>query len=112
MKLIPNNLDNCVLTNAAQRNTDSNDDHQINYLKSLRSLDGQTVSQYFSRSTKIINKIRELGVDSNPTWEDVYLSHVKSILTQVQQQDFGAVIPSINQMLSSLESKYGVVYNG
>ena len=109
MKLIPNNLDNCVLTNAAERNADPNDQHSLRYLQGLRSLDQQTVSQYFSRSTKIINKIRELGVDSNPTWEDVYLSHVKSIITQVQQQDFGAVVPSINQMLSTLESKYGVV---
>ena len=109
MKLIKHTLDNCVLSNAYQRNTDTSDDHDIKYLKSLRSLDQQTVSQYFSRSIKIINKIRELGVDSNSTWEDVYLSHVKSIITQVQQEDFGAVIPSINQMLSSLESKYGVV---
>ena len=109
MKLIPNNLDNCVLTNAAERNADPNDNHLLRYLQGLRSLDQQTVSQYFSRSTKIINKIRELGVDSNPTWEDVYLSHVNSIITQVQQQNFGAVVPSIFQMLSTLESKYGVV---
>ena len=112
MKLIPNNLDNCVLTNAAERNLDPNDQDALRYLQGLRSLDQQTVSQYFSRSTKIINKIRELGVDSNSTWEDVYLSHVKSIITQVQQQNFGAVVPAIYQMLSSLESKYGVVYNG
>ena len=107
MKLTPNNLDNCVLTIAAQIESVPSD--AIRYLKGLRLLDQQTVSQYFSRSIKIINKIRELGVDSNSTWEDVYLSHVKSIITQVQQEDFGAVIPSINQMLSSLESKYGVV---
>ena len=109
MKLIRHTLDNCVLSNAYQRNTDTSDDHDIKYLKSLRSLDQQTVSQYFSRSTRIINKIRELGVDSNPTWEDVYLSYVKSIITQVQQQDFDAVVPAIYQMLSNLESQYGVM---
>ena len=109
MKLIPNNLDNCVITNAAERNLDPNDKNALRYLQGLRSLDQQTVSQYFSRSTRIINKIRELGVDSNPTWEDVYLSYVKSIITQVQQQDFDAVVPAIYQMLSNLESQYGVM---
>ena len=109
MKLIPNNLDNCVLTNAAERYADPNDQHLLRYLQGLRSLDQQTVSEYFTRSTRIINKMRELGVDNNPTWEDVYLSYVKSILTQVQQQDFGAVVPAIYHMISNLESQYGVV---
>ena len=109
MKLIPNNLDNCVLTNAAERNADPNDNHLVGYLKGLRSLDQQTVSEYFTRSTRIINKIRELGVDNNPTWDDVYVSYVKSILTQIQQQNFDAVVPSIRQMISNLESQYGVV---
>ena len=109
MKLIRHTLDNCILSNAYQRNTDTSDDHDIKYLKSLRSLDQQTVSQYFTRSTRIINKIRELGVDNNPTWDDVYVSYVKSILTQIQQQNFDAVVPSIRQMISNLESQYGVV---
>ena len=109
MKLIPNNLDNCVLTNAAERNSDPNDNHLVGYLKGLRSLDQQTVSEYFTRSTKIINKMRELGVDNYSTWDDVYLSYVESIITQVQQQNYGAVVPAIYQMLSNLESQYGVV---
>ena len=109
MKLIPNNLDNCVLTNAAERNADPNDNHLLRYLQGLRSLDQQTVSEYFTRSTKIINKMRELGVDNYSTWDDVYLSYVESIITQVQQQNYGAVVPAIYQMLSNLESQYGVV---
>ena len=109
MKLIPNNLDNCVLTNAAERNADPNDNHLLRYLQGLRSLDQQTVSEYFTRSTKIINKMRELGVDNYSTWDDVYLSYVESIITQVQQQNHGAVVPAIYQMLSNLESQYGVV---
>ena len=109
MKLIRHTLDNCVLSNAYQRNTDTSDDHDIKYLKSLRSLDQQTVSQYFTRSTRIINKMRELGVDSNETWDSVDQSHVKSIMTLIKQQNFNAVIPSIRQLLSTLESQYGVV---
>ena len=109
MKLIKNTLDNCVLSNVVQRNTDTSDDHEIKYLKSLRSMDQQIVFQYFTRSTRIINKMRELGVDNNPTWDDVYVSYVKSILTQIQQQNFDAVVPSIRQMISNLESQYGVV---
>tara|TARA_B100001778_G_C18335974_1_gene515262 strand:+ start:340 stop:669 length:330 start_codon:yes stop_codon:yes gene_type:complete len=109
MKLIPNNLDNCVLTNALQRNIDSNDDRDIMYLASLKSIDQQTVSDYFTRSTRIINKMRELGIDNSPTWDDVYLSYAKFIIIQIQQQNFDAVIPAIEGMISSLESQYGVV---
>ena len=112
MKLISNNLDNCVITNAAERNSDPNDpndNHLVRYLKGLRSLDQQTVSEYFTRSTRIINKMRELGVDSNETWDSVDQSHVKSIMTLIQQQNFNAVIPSIRQLLLTLESQYGVV---
>tara|TARA_B100001996_G_scaffold20169_1_gene16311 strand:+ start:35 stop:364 length:330 start_codon:yes stop_codon:yes gene_type:complete len=109
MKLIKNTLDNCVLSNVVQRNTDTSDDHEIKYLKSLRSMDQQTVSEYFTRSTRIINKMRELGVDSNETWDSVDQSHVKSIMTLIQQQNFNAVIPSIRQLLLTLESQYGVV---
>ena len=53
--------------------------------------------------------MRELGVDSNETWDRVDQSHVKSIMTLIQQQNFNAVIPSIRQLLSTLESQYGVV---
>ena len=109
MKLIKHTLDNCVLSNAYQRNTDTSDDHDIKYLKSLRSMDQQIVFQYFTRSTRIINKMRELGVDSNETWDSVDQSHVKSIMTLIQQQNFNAVIPSIRQLLLTLESQYGVV---
>ena len=109
MKLIRNTLDNCVLSNVVQRNTDTSDDHEIKYLKSLRSLDQQIVSEYFTRSTRIINKMRELSVDSNETWDSIDQSHVKSIMTLIQQQNFNAVIPSIRQLLSTLESQYGVV---
>ena len=109
MKLIRNTLDNCVLSNVVQRNTDTRDDHEIKYLKSLRSMDQQTVSEYFTRSTRIINKMRELSVDSNETWDSIDQSHVKSIMTLIKQQNFNAVIPSIRQLLSTLESQYGVV---
>ena len=109
MKLIRNTLDNCVLSNVVQRNTDTSDDHEIKYLKSLRSMDQQTVSQYFTRSTRIINKIRELGLDSNETWDGIDQSHVKSIMVLIKQKNFDAVIPSIRQLLSTLESQYGVV---
>ena len=108
MKLIRHTLDNCVLSNAYQRNTDTSDDHDIKYLKSLRSLDQQTVSQYFTRSTRIINKMRELGVDSDETWDGIDQSHVKSIMTLIKQENFGAVVPSIRQLLSNLESQYEV----
>ncbi len=109
MKLIKHTLDNCLLSNAYQRNTDTSDDHEVKYLKSLRSIDQQTVSEYFTRSTRIINKIRELGVDSNETWDSVDQSHAKSIMKLIKEQNFGAVVPAIKQMILSLESQYGVV---
>ena len=109
MKLIRHTLDNCILSNAYQRNTDTSDDHEIKYLKSLRSLDQQIVSEYFTRSTGIINKMRELSVDSDETWDGIDQSHVKSIMVLIKQKNFDAVIPSIRQLLSTLESQYGVV---
>ena len=109
MKLIKNTLDNCILSNAVQRNTDNSDDHEVRYLKSLKSIDQQTASQYFTRSTLIINKMRELGVDTNETWDVIDQSHVKPIMTMIKEQNFSAVIPSIRQLLSTLESQYGVV---
>ena len=76
MKLIKNTLDNCVLSNMVQRNTDTSDDDAVKYLKNLRSMDLQIVSEYFTRSTRIINRMRELGVDTDQTWNglDQYLS--------------------------------------
>ena len=109
MRRIKNTLDNCILSNAVQRNTDTSDDHDIKYLKSLRSMDQQIVFQYFTRSTLIINKMRELGVDTNETWDVIDQSHVKPIMTMIKEQNFSAVIPSIRQLLSTLESQYGVV---
>ena len=109
MRRIKNTLDNCVLSNAVQRNNNTSDDHEIKYLKSLRSLDQQIVSEYFTRSTGIINKMRELSVDSDETWDGIDQSHVKSIMVLIKQKNFDAVIPSIRQLLSTLESQYGVV---
>ena len=109
MKRIKNTLDNCVLSNAVQRNTNTSDDHEIKYLKSLRSLDQQTVSQYFIRSTRIINKMRELGVDNNEAWDSINQSHAKPIMILVKDQNFSAVVPAIKEMILSLESQYGVV---
>ncbi len=109
MKLIRNTLDNCVLSNVVQRNTDTSDDHEIKYLKSLRSMDQQTVSEYFTRSTRIINKMRELGVDNNEAWDSITQSHAKPIMVLIKEQNFNAVVPAIKQMILSLESQYGVV---
>ena len=109
MKLIRNTLDNCVLSNVVQRNTDTSDDHEIKYLKSLRSLDQQIVSEYFTRSTRIINKMRELSVDSNETWDSIDQSHAKPIMILIKDQNFTAVVPAIKEMILSLESQYGVV---
>tara|TARA_B100001109_G_scaffold208324_1_gene175775 strand:+ start:794 stop:1078 length:285 start_codon:yes stop_codon:yes gene_type:complete len=91
-----------------QRNSDTSDDDAVKYLKNLRSLDTQTVSEYFIRSTNIINKMRELGVDTDQTWDSLDQSHLKEILSLIYQQNFNAVVPSIRKMLSNLESQYEV----
>ena len=109
MKLIRHTLDNCILSNAYQRNTDTSDDHDIKYLKSLRSMDQQIVFQYFTRSTRIINKMRELGVDNNEAWDSITQSHAKPIMVLIKEQNFNAVVPAIKEMILSLESQYGVV---
>ena len=108
MRRIKNTLDNCILSNAVQRNTDNSDDHEVKYLKSLKSIDQQTVSEYFTRSTEIINKMRELGVDTDQTWNGLDQYHLKQVLNLIHSQDFGAVVPFIREMLSNLESTYEV----
>ena len=108
MKLIRNTLDNCVLSNMVQRNTDTSDDDAVKYLKNLRSMDLQIVSEYFTRSIRIINKMRELGVDTDQTWGGFEQWHLKELLNLIHSQDFGAVVPSIRKMLSNLESTYEV----
>ena len=50
--------------------------------------------------------MRELGVDTNETWDVIDQSHVKPIMTMIKEQNFSAVIPSIRQLLSTLESQY------
>ena len=36
MKFVKNTFDNCVLTNAILKNTNTSDDHAYKYLKNLR----------------------------------------------------------------------------
>ena len=108
MKFVKNTFDNCVLTNAILKNTDTSDDHAYKYLNNLRSMDLLIVAEYFTRSTNIINKIRELGVDNNQTWDKINESHGKSIITLIYQQNFSAVVPAIKKMILSLESQYEV----
>ena len=108
MKPIKNTLDNCVLSNMVQRNTDTSDDDAVKYLKNLRSMDLQIVSEYFTRSTRIINRMRELGVDTDQTWNGLDQYHLKQVLNLIHSQDFGAVVPFIREMLSNLESTYEV----
>ena len=108
MKLIRNTLDNCVISNMVQRNSNTTDDDTVRYLSNLRSMDLQIVNEYFTRSIRIINKMRELGVDTDQTWDGFEHLHLKELLNLIDSQDFGAVIPSIRKMLSNLESTYEV----
>ena len=108
MKLIRNTLDNCVISNMVQRNSNTTDDDTARNLSNLRSMDLQIVNEYFTRSTRIINKMRELGVDTDQTWNGLDQYHLKEVLNLIHNQDFGAVVPSIREMLSNLESTYEV----
>jgi hypothetical protein len=52
--------------------------------------------------------MRELGVDTDQTWNGLDQYHLKQVLNLIHSQDFGAVVPSIREMLSNLESTYEV----
>lgn len=101
-------FDNCILLNAILKNSILADDEDTNYLYALQQLDLQIVGEYYVRSTKVIQKMREVGADNEDSWTEIDTLYVNDIVQQIKEQNFNELVPMIRNMVENLEVKYGV----
>jgi hypothetical protein len=101
-------FDNCILLNAILKNSILADDEDTNYLYELQQLDLQIVGEYYVRSTKVIQKMREVGADNEDSWTEIDTLYVNDIVQQIKEQNFNELVPMIRNMVENLEVKYGV----
>ena len=101
-------FDNCILLNAILRNQNAYDDADVKYLFMLQELDQERVNNYYSRSEKIIQKMREMNVDNETSWSEIDSLYVNNIVEQIKEKNYNALVPKILSMLTTLEVHYGV----
>ena len=104
------NFDNCVIYNAIVKNDNPYDDWEVDYLIgfSKNGLDS-VVEEYYHRGEKIINKMRELGVDTEENWIEIDETFVDPMVEIIEaDQELVEVYRKIQQMLTALEVKYEV----
>jgi len=102
------NFDNCILLNAILKNDNLYDDSDASYLFMLQGLHQQIVMEYYSRSEKIILKMRELGVDNMESWSEIDNLYVNDIVDEIKIENYNGIIPKIRNLIETLETKYGV----
>ena len=51
----------------------------------------------------------ELGVDTNPTWDEIDKVYLTEIRRKVRDDERQSLVEDIRNVLITLESKYGVV---
>ncbi len=102
-------FDNCIFYNAIMKNSNPYDDDEISDLKNLHDLPNAMLDEYYGRSKKIISKMSELGVDTNPTWDEIDKVYLTEIRRKVRDDERQSLVEDIRNVLITLESKYGVV---
>ena len=105
-------FDNCVLLNSILKNSNPYDDDEVRYLRQLQQADLQSVGEYYYRSEKIINAMREQGADNEGVWNEIDRLYIDSIIEKLKVRNFKNLFSDIRNVLEQLELKYGVVYNG
>ena len=105
-------FDNCILLNAILRNTNLYDDDEVRYLRQLEQADLISVSEYYTRSERIINKMRQVGGDNDGVWDEIDRTYVSPIIEKLKVRNFENLFSDIRNVLEQLELKYEVVYNG
>ena len=105
-------FDNCILLNAILRNTNLYDDDEVRYLRQLEQADLISVSEYYTRSERIINKMRQVGGDNDGVWDEIDRTYVSPIIEKLKVRDFHNIFSDIRNVLEQLELRYGVVYDG
>ena len=105
-------FDNCILLNAILRNRNLYDDDEVRYLRQLQQADPISVDEYYTRSERLINKMRQVGGDNDGVWDEIDRTYVSPIIEKLKVRNFENLFSDIRNVLEQLELKYEVVYNG
>ena len=105
-------FDNCILLNAILRNRNLYDDDEVRYLRQLEQADLISVSEYYTRSERIINKMRQVGGDNDGVWDEIDRTYVSPIIEKLKVRNFKNLFSDIRNVLEQLELRYEVVYDG
>ena len=105
-------FDNCILLNAILRNRNLYDDDEVRYLRQLEQADLISVSEYYTRSERIINRMRQVGGDNDGVWDEIDRTYVSPIIEKLKVRNFKNLFSDIRNVLEQLELKYGVTYDG
>jgi hypothetical protein len=101
-------FENCIFYNAILRNSVTFDDEDVNDLKNLHDLPNSVLEEYYIRSKKIISKMNELGLNRDPTWDEIDRVYLKDIKNQIKENKRHLLVDSIRDLLNTLELKYEV----
>ena len=88
------------------------DDDEVRYLRQLQQADLISVGEYYTRSERIINKMRSVGADNDGVWDEIDRTYVSPIIEKLKVRDFHNIFSDIRNVLEQLELRYGVVYDG
>tara|TARA_B100001996_G_scaffold157842_1_gene120314 strand:+ start:276 stop:674 length:399 start_codon:yes stop_codon:yes gene_type:complete len=105
-------FDNCILLNAILRNRNLYDDDEVRYLRQLQQADPISVDEYYTRSERLIDKMRQVGGDNDGVWDEIDRTYVSPIIEKLKVRNFKNLFSDIRNVLEQLELKYEVVYNG
>ena len=105
-------FDNCILLNAILRNRNLYDDDEVRYLRQLQQADPISVDEYYTRSERIINRMRQVGGDNDGVWDEIDRTYVSPIIEKLKVRNFKNLFSDIRNVLEQLELKYEVVYDG
>ena len=102
-------FDNCILLNAILRNRNLYDDDEVRYLRQLQQADSISVDEYYTRSERIINRMRQVGGDNDGVWDEIDRTYVSPIIEKLKVRNFKNLFSDIRNVLEQLELKYEVV---
>ena len=104
--IVTSTFDNCVLLNALLKNSDPYDDDDVRYLRQLQGADKGNVDEYYRRSERIIEAMREQGADNDGVWDQIDRTYVDAIIEKLKVRNFSTVFSDIRNMVEQLELKY------
>jgi len=102
-------FDTCIFYNAIIKDGRPYNDGSLEYMKKYITEGLQSVVEsYYFRSERLINKIRELGIDNEETWSQIHRTYVADIVNLIRDEVYLEVYPKTFEMIEKLEQQYGV----